>query len=130
LFGTVLTYTTDLGMWPVLGISILAGLVIGQGLHQTIRYIQRTSGDSTASVGDFLNRAARVTLAIAPGQPGEVALQVRGRERFVPATSKRRDDRFNAGDRVTVVTYANGMAQVISQEEYDFIHENEKGDDS
>jgi hypothetical protein len=130
LFGTVLTYTTSVGMWPVLGISVLAGLVIGQGIHQTIRYIQRTSGDSAATVRDFVNQSARVTLAIAPGQTGEIALQVRGYERFVPAVAKRRDDCFSTGDRVAVVTYANGLAEVISKEEYDFVHENEKGVDA
>ena len=130
LVGTVLSYTSPAGMWVVLIAAIAAGVVVGQVVHQTLRYLKRTSGDSQASVQDFLNRGARVTLAIAAGQRGEVALQVRGRERFVPALPRRQDDTFKVGDPVTVVAYANGTAEVISREEYDFVHEHEKGEDS
>lgn len=128
--GTVLTYMTSVGTGAVLLVAIASGLVVGQGVHQTLRYLQRTSGDSTATVRDYLNRTARVTIAIAQGQRGEVALQVRGRERFVAATAERRDDHFDIGDRVAVVAFANGTARVISQDEYDFIHEHERGADS
>lgn len=128
--GTVLTYMTSVGTGAVLLLAIASGLVVGQGVHQTLRYLQRTSGDSTATVRDYLNRTARVTIAIGQGQRGEVALQVRGRERFVTATAERRNDHFDIGDRVAVVAFANGTARVISQDEYDFIHEHERGADS
>jgi len=130
LVGTVLSYTTGMSTWAVLGIALAAGIVVGQAAHQVLRYIQRTSGDSTATVRDFLNRPARVTLALASGQRGEVALQVRGRERFVPALPRRSDDRFSAGDSVVVVAYANGTAEVVSREEYEFINEAKTGGDA
>jgi hypothetical protein len=77
-----------------------------------------------------VNTHARVTVAIVPGQRGEVALQVRGRERFVPAVARRADDRFDVGDRVGIVAFANGTAEVVSRQEYEFINEPEVGDDT
>ncbi len=130
LIGTVLSYTTSLSMWAVLGAAVGSGLVVGQTVHQTLRYLRRTSGDSAPVTGDFLNQGARVTLAVSPEQCGEVAIQIRGRERFVRAVPQRPDDHFNVGDRVVVVTYANGTAEVISKQEYDFLHEHESGGDS
>ncbi|HUU82325.1 MAG TPA: hypothetical protein VM243_02370 [Phycisphaerae bacterium] len=128
--GTVLTFLTPMGTGAVLLIAIGSGLIVGQGVHQTLRYLQRTSGDSAATVRDYVNRPARVTIAIAEGERGEIALQVRGQERFVAATAKRGEDHFKIGDRVAVVTFANGTAEVVSEEEYDFVHEHEGRTDS
>jgi hypothetical protein len=125
--GTILTYMSSASAGAVLAASVAAGLVVGQAVHQALRYLKRTSGDSAATVRDYLNRSGRVTIAIEKGHRGEVALQVRGRERFVAATAKRPDTEFSVGDRVAVVTFADGQAEVISQREFDFIHEHERG---
>lgn len=130
LVGTVLSYTTSLGPVPVLLIALGAGGAVGQGVHQTLRHLRRTSGDGAASNRDFVNTHARVTIAIGPGQWGEVAVHVRGRERFVPAVARRADDRFDVGDRVGIVAFANGTAEVVSRQEYDFINEPKVGDDA
>jgi len=45
------------------------------------------------------------------------------RERFIPAVSQRPDATFSPGDQVAVVSYDAGTAQVISREEYEFLHD-------
>lgn len=125
--GTILTYMSSASSGAVLAASVAAGLVVGQAVHQALRYLKRTSGDSAATVRDYVNRSGRVTIAIKKGRRGEVALQVRGRERFVAATARRLDTEFKVGDRVAVIAFADGQAEVISQREFDFIHEHERG---
>ncbi len=127
LVGTVLTYTSTVGSAGTLVASLAAGLVIGQGVHQLMRALRRSSGDSKAMRRDFVNKPARVTIAIKPPERGEVALQVRGREKFVPAWAQRTDDRFEAGSSVVIVTFANGTAHVVSQEEYEFVTDSKTG---
>ena len=128
LVGTVLTYTTDSRPLVVLLVALGAGLVIGQGVQQTVRYVQRTSGDSTTSSRDYVNRTGRVTVAIRPGRPGEVACEVRGGERFLPAFARRAEDTFAVGEMVGVVAFANGTAEVVSKKEFEFLHETERGE--
>lgn len=127
LVGTVLTYTTNSRPLMVLLVAFGAGLVIGQAVQQTVRYVQRTSGDSSTSSSDYVNRTGRVTIAIRPGQPGEVACDVRGGERFLPAYARRAEDTFAVGEIVGVVAFANGTAEVVSKKEFEFLHETERG---
>ncbi len=121
LVGTVVSYTSALASGWVLAVSLGSGLLLGQGAHRTLRYVRRTSGDSTISARDYLDLPARVTLAIPQGQRGEVAVQVRGRERFVPAAARHADLTFATGDRVVIVAFANGTAEVVSTDEYEFV---------
>ncbi len=128
LIGTVLSLTSSTASSSVLIWSLVGGLLIGQGAHQTMAAIRRGSGNSQASRGDYVNKLARVTLAIEPPKRGEVALQVRGRERFVPARSKRDDDRFATGDNVVITAFNSGTAEVVSKAEYEFITDGASGD--
>lgn len=128
LVGTVLTYTTDSRPLVVLLLALGAGLVVGQAVQQTVRYVQRTSGDSSTSSSDYVNRTGRVTIAIRPGQPGEVACDVRGGERFLPAYARRTEDTFAVGEIVGIVAFANGTAEVVSRKEFEFLHETERGE--
>jgi hypothetical protein len=123
LIGTVLSYTSSLRSLVVLGVSVAGGAVAGQGAHQLLRYLRRTSGDSKVSGADYLEMPARVTIAVPAGGRGEVAAQVRGRERFVPALAKHPDVEFYVGDRVVIVGYVNGTAEIISRDEHDFLRE-------
>lgn len=121
LIGTVLSYLSDLGSTAALALALIGGIVAGQGAHQLLRYLRRSSGNSEASRRDFTNKLARVTVAIAPARKGEVAVQARGRERFVIAVGRRSDERFNVGDTVGIVAFNGGKAEVVSREEFEFI---------
>jgi membrane protein implicated in regulation of membrane protease activity len=117
--GVILTHLTATDRWATLGIALVAGLLVGQGVHQIFRHIRRTSGDSTPRPQDYVDRLARVTIAISHPDKGEVALQVRGTRRFVPAVTNGSDQRFNVGDEVVVVGYRAGVAHVVSRAEFE-----------
>ena len=127
LVGTTLSFTSDVAENSVVLWSVVGGLVMGQAAHQTIRLLKRSSGDGTTSVSDFVDKLGRVTVAIEPPQRGEVALHVRGRERFVPAKARRSDDRFEVGADVMIVAFNNGTAEVVSKKEFEFINEGKPG---
>ncbi|MFQ5489155.1 MAG: hypothetical protein ACE5GE_00425 [Phycisphaerae bacterium] len=122
LLGTTLTWTSAMTPLIVLVVSLTGGLLVGQGAHQLLRWIKRTSGGKAVGQADYLNKPARVTLAIEPGKRGEVALKVRSRERFTAALAKHDDTGFKLGEQVVVVGYDNGTAQVVSKSEYDFLN--------
>jgi hypothetical protein len=126
MVGVCLSYLSDVTPGPALLVSAVAGLVVGQAVHQVFRAIRRGSGDSTVRAADYLNQPARVSIAIEPGKKGEVALVVAGGERFAPAVSQRKDAGFAAEDQVVVVDYRAGVAEVISREEYEFLNEGKK----
>ena len=121
LVGVVLTYLSSAGQGVTLGAAVAAGLVLGQGVHQLFRQIRRSSGDSSPQEGDYVDKPGRVTVTITHPRTGEVALQVGGGERFVPAVARRPDTTFNVGQAVVVVEYRGGIAQVVSREEYEFL---------
>ena len=114
--GVILTYMTSTGMASTLAVSAAAGLVLGQAVHHLFRIIRNTSGSGTTQPQDYVNKLARVTIPIIPPDMGEVALQVRGGERFVPAVAH---EKFETGAEVVVVTYRAGVAQVVSRREFD-----------
>ncbi|MBK9121405.1 MAG: hypothetical protein IPM18_17640 [Phycisphaerales bacterium] len=116
-FGLVLSYLSTLSPWLAFGVALGGGLLLGQGAHQLMRLVRRTSGDSATQPQDYVHKLARVTIAIAPHGKGEVALQVRGGERYVPALSDAGNG-FAAGDEVVVVGYRAGIAYVVSRTEY------------
>lgn len=119
VIGVILTYLTGLHAGITFVIALAAGLFVGQGVHQTFRLIRRTSGDSTPRPQDYVNRLARVTIAISHPQKGEVALQVRGARRFVPALTSEGGPSFKVGDEVVVVGYRAGVAHVVTREEFE-----------
>jgi hypothetical protein len=88
-------------------------------VHQLLRALQRHAGNSTPQPQDYVNRLGRVTIGINGGAAGEVALQVRGGERYVPAVASGADARFAVGDEVVVVAYRSGVAEVVSRPEYE-----------
>lgn len=121
--GVTLHYASGLEEGVTFVLSLLSGLIAGQGVHQLFRKLRQTSGNSAVSVKDYLNKTGRVTATIHPSQKGEIAVKVRGGGRYVPATSKHTDARFNVGDEVAVVEYTGGVAVVVSREEYEFLRE-------
>jgi hypothetical protein len=128
LIGTVLSYMSAMQNAAVLAWAVVAGLVVGQTVHQTLRYVSRTSGDSSVQISDYLHKSARVTIAIAPAGRGEVAVRVRDGERFVPAVAKHGNERFDIGQTVVIASFSAGTADVISQKEHDFMVESKAGD--
>ena len=128
LIGTVLTYMSGMQNAVVLAWAVVAGLVVGQTVHQTLRYLTRTSGDSSVQISDYLHKPARVTIAIVPPSRGEVAVRIRDRERFVPAVAKHENERFDIGQTVVIVSFIAGTADVISQKEDEFMAESKAGD--
>jgi hypothetical protein len=117
--GVILNYLTALETVTTFVAALVVGLIIGQIVHHVFRAIRRTSGDSTPRPQDYVNRLARVTVAITPPNKGEVTIQVRSARRFVPAVATGAAPGFNTGDEVVVVGYRAGVAQVISREEFE-----------
>lgn len=123
LLGTALTYMSDVSPGVVFAVALAGGIAVGQGVHQTLRALQRTSGGSETKVEDFLNQTARVTVAIKPPKLGEVGVRVGNKEYFLRAAARRTDDVFGLGDRVVIAAYEGGTAEVVSREEHAFISE-------
>ncbi len=111
--GVILTYLTPLTRWLVCALALVAGLAVGQSVHQLFRLIRRTSGDSTPRAADYVDQPARVAVTIVPPHAGEVALLVRGTERYVPAVAAERGPPLEVGDEVLVVGYHDGVARVV-----------------
>lgn len=124
IVGLGLTYLTESGVSAglTLGIALVAGVCVGQIVHQFVRAVQRNSGDSTPRPQDYVNKLARVNIAFSAPDKGEVALQVRGTKRYVPAVAKRSEAAFARGDDVVVVSYRGGVAEVVSREDFEQLH--------
>lgn len=127
LIGTALTYASSVTSPFVMLIALVGGAIVGQVAHQSIRALKRSGVGSDPSKEDYLNRIARVTIAIAPRRRGEVAVATRNGERYVPAAAKRGDDGFALGDRVVVIAFNNGVAEVVSRREYEFVTDAQPG---
>lgn len=123
LVGITLSYMSQAGSIATLIFSTAGGFVVGQGAHQVIRKLRRGSGDSTPSPQDYVDKIARVTISIADGKTGEVALRVGRGDRYIPAVAKHKADRFDSGIQVGVVAYNDGVVDVVSREEYEFLAE-------
>lgn len=128
--GVVLTHLSDVGGGATFGAALLAGLVMGQGVHQLIRVMRRTSGNSAPTRADYVDQRARVTIAITYPHKGEIVLTVRGAQRYVPAVSKHADRSFPVGAEVGVVDYRGGLAEVVSIEEFEFLSDKQEGAES
>ena len=87
--GVVLTYLSNVNAALTFGIALVAGVAVGQVVHQLVRMLKRTSGDSTPRPQDYVNKLARVTIPFAQPNQGEIALQVRPTRRPVPAVAPR-----------------------------------------
>lgn len=124
LVGTTLHYGGAMSITGVLGTAVAAGLVIGQGAHHVIRLLKRTSRGSEVSADDFLHKLGRVTVAIAPPRQGEIVISLHSGERYVNATAARGDDSFRVGEQVVVTAFRNGVAEVISKKEHEFVSGN------
>lgn len=121
LIGVVLTHLTETGRGVTAGVAVGGGMIVGQGVHQLLRKLRRSSGDSSPQPKDYVNKLARVTIAITPPNKGEIVLRVGRADRYVPAVAKRGDASFGVTEEVAVVGYNGGVAEVISREEYDFV---------
>ena len=119
--GVTLTHLTQRTSGVVLTIAISAGLLVGQGVHQLLRKLRRSSGDSTPKVDDYVNKLARVTITVANEKKGEIALRVGRSDRFIAALAKHSDDTFSPDQQVGVVAYREGVAEVVSREEFEFL---------
>jgi hypothetical protein len=122
LVGTVFTFMTDVSAGWTLAIALVAGIGVGQGVHQLIRGLQRTEGNSQSSAEDFVDQPARVTIAVRPPARGEIGVRMGNREVFLPAIARRDDDIFESGAQVVITSYQGGLAEVVSRREYEFAH--------
>ncbi|MFQ5463429.1 MAG: hypothetical protein ACE5E5_12495 [Phycisphaerae bacterium] len=130
LVGTVLTHLSDHTDLVVLAWAMGSGLVVGQGVHQLFRKLRKTSGNSALTRKDFLGKTGRVTIAIKANRKGEIMLSVGRGERYVPATARHDNGSFESGERVAVIGYVGGVAEVISQKEFEFLNDREEGESS
>jgi len=128
--GTVLTHLSDTSELFVLLWALVSGLTVGQGVHQLFRRIRKTSGNSALTRRDFLGKVGRVTIAIRAKRKGEIALSVGSGERYVPAAAKHDDHSYETGERVAVIGYTGGIAEVISQKEFEFLNDSQEGKSS
>lgn len=115
--GLVFTYFGELSRGAVLAVALVAGLLVGQGVHQLFRLILRSSGNALTRAGDYVQRVARVTVAIEPDESGEVALDVRGTERYLSARAVGAVRSFAVGSEVIVTGYRAGVLHVVAREE-------------
>ena len=127
MVGVVLSKTTGMESWGVLGISAGSGIAVGQFVQYLLRSLEQNSGNSELAVEDYLHRLARVSVRIGPGQPGEIAVIVKSGERFLPAIAKREGEAFETGEIVGIVSLASGIAEVVSREESDFLNDTKGG---
>lgn len=118
LIGTVMDAFSGYATPVVLAAALAGGVLLGQAVHQTVRYLKLSGGNAAIDAAEYLRKAARVTVAIVPPHRGEIVTQVRGRTRYVPAIAKRPDDHFGHGQRVAIVGMKNGTAEVISRTEF------------
>jgi len=128
--GAVLTHMSDHSDVAVLAWAMGSGLVVGQGVHQLFRQLRKTSGNSALTCADYLGKTGRVTIAIKTKRKGEIALTVGTGERYIPATAKHEKGSFESGARVVVIGYVGGIAEVISQQEFEFLNDCEEGKSS
>lgn len=119
--GVTFTYLTDRTSGAVLAYAMVGGLLVGQGVHQLIRKLRRTSGDSTPKPADYVNKLARVTITVTRESKGEVALRVGRADRYIPALARHAHDTFSPDQQVGVVAYQDGVAEVVSRKEYEFL---------
>lgn len=122
LVGTVFTYMTDVSPVATLVVALIAGIAMGQLVHQMIRALQRSSVTSEINAEDFAGKTARVTITVRPPARGEVGVRMGNREVFVPAVAQRGDDTFETGSQVVITSYSGGTAEVVSRKEYEFTH--------
>lgn len=115
--GLLLASVAEVGPVGSLLGALIGGGLIGQAAHQIRRSVQVNSGNSATRSEDYVNRIGRVSIAIEAGRRGEVALQVRGAERYVPAMGAHDNGQFPIGARVFVVAYRAGVAEVVSPDE-------------
>lgn len=118
LVGTSLTLFSNIQSSAVAALAALCGLIAGQAVHQLLRFLRRTSGNSAPSVVEYVNRPARVTVAIHGRNKGEVAVCVRGGTRFIPAVARQTGDHFDKGDTVFIIGLNDATAEVVAQDEH------------
>ncbi|MBN2561593.1 MAG: hypothetical protein JXQ75_11745 [Phycisphaerae bacterium] len=123
VLGLVLTYMTQAGQLAAFGVSLAGGVVAGQAVHQLLRRLRQTSGNTAPGLEDYVNKMARVTIPVSHTRKGEIALNVRGGQRYIPAISKHADATFNVGDQVAVVEYGGNAAEVVSRKEFEFLQD-------
>jgi len=124
--GVVLSYATDQS-WPVtLAFASVGGVLIGQAAHQVLRAIRKSSGDSTPGEHDYVNKPARVTIPVTNGKAGQIMMRVGRSDRYVTAKARHETESFAQDEYVGVVAYRNGVAEVVSRKEYEFINEGGK----
>lgn len=123
LVGVVMTYLTSRAPGTVVASSVIAGAVVGQGVHQLLRKLRSSSGNSAPAAADYENKLARVTVSVGHKNQGEIVVRVRRSDRYVPAVAKRDDDAFAPGEQVGVVAYRDGVAEVVSRKEFEFLTE-------
>ncbi len=121
LIGATLTGLSEQTPAVIAGAALAGGLLVGQAAHQMLRKLRSTSGDSTPQASDYVNKTARVTIELTKPKTGEVVVRVGRAERYVPAIARHADAAFVRGDAVGVVSYHGGIAEVVSQEEFEFL---------
>ncbi len=119
--GVILTQMTESAPSTALAVSLASGLIVGQAVHRLFRRISQTSGNSTPLVEDYVNQIGRVTVAVSHDRVGEVAVSVRGCQRYLPATAKRTDASFQIGEEIAVVDYNGGVAVIVPRKEFEFL---------
>ena len=118
-FGLILTYVAKSNPTFTLAVAAICAIVVGQTVHRIFRYLKQTSGGGETRPADYVNKLARVTVDLARGRKGQVALQVRGTRRCISAVARHEDGTFASGDDVVVVSYRAGVAEVVSRDEFE-----------
>lgn len=121
MIGVVMTQLSTTSGSVTLAAALAGGLIVGQGVQQLMRQLRKRSGDSTPQPDDYVNKLGRVTIAVEPQKKGEIVMRVGRAERYIPAVSKRDGQSFRSGQQVGVVGYTEGVVEIVSREEYEFL---------
>lgn len=122
-FGLTGTILTLLGAGPLL--TPLAAGAMGVGFffvsHAVFTLLQRTeTASDPVSDAQLMGERARVTLPLEPGRAGRVACVLGGREVYLTARlAPEARERISAGQEVVVVRVANGVAEVVTPDQYE-----------
>jgi hypothetical protein len=112
IIGIVLRLMGGLAPGVVTALAIVSGLIAGWGVVATLRLLDRSSVNSSATVMDLIGMEAQVVVAIRGTNPGRIRLSVKGEVLDLMAISEAIQD-LEPGTSVIVAAIENDRARVM-----------------
>lgn len=114
-FGLAGLITVWVGLSALPGVLIAAGVgVLGGSFHNALfGWLRRTEASSEVTNRDLVGSGAMVVLEVSTEHRGQIVLDAAGARHRVSASPANREDRFDKGERVTVVGVDGAIALVV-----------------